>query len=196
MKYGLQVIHNNSRDHTSWIAFLTKNKSYIFSCGDGIQRMLSLYVKLVKVDTVFIPSNNWDYMWGFPGLFMTAKDSIHDVNLSDFKINVHGPSNFNDVLREARYFMNRLSYIGVHQYGVKSQNDNKNRYEAKPNGMRYWTTTDYMESDELNVDVIQNFDINMKNEMLSYVWIPPLQKGKFLAEKAIKLGCKPGIDFK
>ena len=161
-----------------------------------MQRMLSLFVKFLKVETVFIPNVNWDYMWGFPGFFMTAKDAVHDEKLSDYKLNVHGPSNFNEIIRESRYFTGNFNYIKVHQYGVPIKHEGNQRYVAKPNGMRYWTTADFMESDELNVDIFQHFDLNNKNEMLSYVWIPPQQRGKFLAEKAVELGCKPGLQFK
>jgi len=53
----LKVIHNNSRDLESTLVYASMNANYLFSCGDGAQRLYAqAKVRFKKTEAVFVPT--------------------------------------------------------------------------------------------------------------------------------------------
>jgi hypothetical protein len=153
----LKVMHNNSRDLPSSLAYTTKKSIYLFSCGDGIQRIYGqLKLKLGKVRNVFIPETASDHFGGFPGFYNSRWEFNPELKANDEKMSVYGPSDFDTLITETRYFMGHFSQLKIHKYGNEDY-DYDSQFVKRARGIRHVKTTDFMQNEELKVDIFQNF---------------------------------------
>lgn len=83
MKYYIKAITTNNRDLKTGLVFAFENRSYLFNCPDGFQRMaLNLKVKFKQVRFVFLSGMQPEYYSGLPGFYLTCRESSNLV-LSD-----------------------------------------------------------------------------------------------------------------
>ena len=111
MKYLLKAISTNTRDMKTAILYSISDKHYLFNCPDCFQRGASSQkMKFKSVKTVFLPSMRPDHFMGFPGFYMSARESNADQQqLDSFSMAVVGPPNMPEVLSHSGSFMGDLS---------------------------------------------------------------------------------------
>ena len=64
----LQVISSFSSDSTTpSIRLLTQSRTYIFNCGEGMQRLCQVKSRLPRYSDIFLTRLNWDVAGGLPG---------------------------------------------------------------------------------------------------------------------------------
>ncbi len=84
MKYILKALNTNNRDLRTALMFQishTKEQTYLFSCPDGFQRIANYQkLKFGKVKVVFVPSTNPDHFGGFPGFFLSSRESKNELD--------------------------------------------------------------------------------------------------------------------
>ena len=72
--------------------------------------------------------------------------------------------------------MGPFSHLKIHQYSDSdhnfSKNSKENLFKRQNPGERNIVKTDFMENEELKVDIIQNFNSAHEQEILSYVGTP------------------------
>ena len=91
MKYLLKALTTNNRDLKTALCLQFDEKSYLFNCPDGFQRMASNQkVRFHKIRYVFLSSLHADYYAGLPGFYLSAKESFFG-DLKDYKLGVFGP---------------------------------------------------------------------------------------------------------
>ena len=65
----LQVLSTFSSDSTTpSIRLLTQSRTYMFNCGEGIQRVAQLRGRLPRLSDIFLTRLNWDVTGGLPGI--------------------------------------------------------------------------------------------------------------------------------
>ena len=84
MKYNLKALNTNNRDLRTALLFQISDKkeqTYLISCPDGFQRIANYQkLKFGKVKVVFVPSLNPDHFGGFPGFFLSSRESKNDAD--------------------------------------------------------------------------------------------------------------------
>ena len=64
----LQVISTFSSDSTTpSVRLLTQSRTYIFNCGEGMQRLCQVRSRLPRYSDIFLTRLNWDVAGGLPG---------------------------------------------------------------------------------------------------------------------------------
>jgi hypothetical protein len=64
----LQVISTFSSDSTTpSIRLLTQSRTYIFNCGEGMQRLCQVRSRLPRYSDIFLTRLSWDVAGGLPG---------------------------------------------------------------------------------------------------------------------------------
>jgi ribonuclease BN (tRNA processing enzyme) len=83
MRYNLKALTTNNRDLCTALLFQiqhTREQTYLFSCPDGFQRIANYQkLKFGKVKVVFVPSLHPDHFGGFPGFFLSSRESKNDT---------------------------------------------------------------------------------------------------------------------
>jgi len=141
----------------------------LFDCGEGTQRQLA-YAKIspMKIDHIFISHLHGDHILGLPGLIQSMGFRGRDFNNP---LNIYGPKG----LEKTKESMLNLGYFAVdfpiivHEIG---------------DGV-------VVENNQYVIEAIKTCH-NIEN--ISYS-IYEKKKPRFLREKAIELGVKPGPDF-
>ena len=65
----LQVISTFSSDSTTpSLRLLTQSRTYIFNCGEGMQRLCQVRSRLPRYSDIFLTRLNWDVAGGLPGI--------------------------------------------------------------------------------------------------------------------------------
>ena len=114
-------------------------------------------MKFGKANKVFIPSTSPDYFSGFPGYFMTNRESNPQLKENEEKLDVYGPSSIGNFLCETRLFMGPSSQLNVHIYGDKVQNERNYSFRKMPRGQRHYKYGNKMVDEDLKIDILQNF---------------------------------------
>ena len=98
MKYLIKAITTNNRDLKTALLFSIEERSYLFNCPDGFQRMaLNQRMRFNKVRYVFLSGVHPDYYAGFPGFYLSSREA-NAADFSNFKLGVFGPTGFKDLL--------------------------------------------------------------------------------------------------
>ena len=82
--------------------------NYLFSCPDGFQRIANYQkMRFGKVKHIFLPSLKPDYFAGFPGFYLSARESMadHRGELDMYKIVVVGPQGLKQAVQRAIPFI-------------------------------------------------------------------------------------------
>ena len=108
MKYGVKILHNNSRDFSTCIYFYSENKIYLFSLCDGLQRIASqAKLKFGNVSSIFIPSLRPEYMLGLPGFYLTTRDGMKSSE-DGFNIKIYGPRRLWEMMLSGVHFIGQM----------------------------------------------------------------------------------------
>ncbi len=76
MKYLLKAITTNNRDLKTALCVVFEDRSYLFNVPDGFQRMaLNQKIKFNKIRYVFLSSFQADHYGGFPGFYLSARET-------------------------------------------------------------------------------------------------------------------------
>lgn len=127
MKYLIKAITTNNRDLKTSLLLTIEEKSYLFNCPDGFQRMaLNQKMKFNKVRYVFLSSIHPDYYAGFPGFYLSSREAMQ-AELQNFKIGVMAPKGtVKDLVMQGQSFLGGISLMEVFEYGQLN---------------KYWTET-------------------------------------------------------
>ncbi|CDW79345.1 zinc phosphodiesterase elac [Stylonychia lemnae] len=120
MKYLIKAVTTNNRDLKTALLFTIEERSYLFNCPDGFQRVaLSNKVKFKGVRYVFLSGIQADYYGGFPGFYLSSRESSSGTiaDLQAFKIGVIGPAKIKEFITQGRCFYGGLNFIEIFQYG-------------------------------------------------------------------------------
>ena len=91
MKYFLKAITTNNRDLKTAIYLCFDEWAYLFNVPDGFQRMaLNQKMKFKTVRFVFLSSIHPDHYAGFPGFYLSARESSV-TDMQNFRVAVFGP---------------------------------------------------------------------------------------------------------
>ncbi|RBQ23729.1 Ribonuclease Z [Candidatus Methanobinarius endosymbioticus] len=167
------AVPSKYRNHPS-VALKAFGEIILFDCGEGTQRQLTnVKISPMKIDKIFISHLHGDHILGLPGLIQSMGFRGRD---SENPLHIYGPigiKNIKKAIFELGHFFVDFPVI-IH--------------EIENTGM---TTNIIFENDEYAVECIKTHH-NINN--LSYS-IYEKKKPRFLREKAIELGVKPGPDF-
>lgn len=111
MKYLLKSLNTNNRDLKTALLFQishTKEQTYLFACPDGFQRVANYQkLKFGKVKIVFVPSLDPDHFAGFPGFFLSSRESRTESDAPYTKIRtiLIGPKHTKELLESSVCFM-------------------------------------------------------------------------------------------
>ena len=76
MKYLFKAISTNTKDMRTGILVTIDDVQYLFNTPDGLQRIaVANKVPFNKIRYVFVSNLKPDYFAGFPGLYMSARES-------------------------------------------------------------------------------------------------------------------------
>lgn len=132
MKYGFKVLHTNSRDLKSTLLYLTQNHMYLFSWGDGVQRiLLEQNIKLNRINHIFVPDTTGDHFWGIPGYFMSTLDSLPEELAINHSLDIFGPSSIKEVMNQTKYFMGFHKGIFLNEYSEEPRLSGNLSYSGK-----------------------------------------------------------------
>ena len=77
MKSFFQILGSHTVDAYPSILLFFDSKRYLFSCGEGLQRLCTQNkIKLTKLEAIFIPRLNWEVFGGVPGISKLYKQLI------------------------------------------------------------------------------------------------------------------------
>lgn len=167
------AVPSKYRNHPA-IALKAFGEIMLFDCGEATQRQLA-NVKLspMKIDKIFISHFHGDHILGLPGLIQSMG---FRGRMEDSPLHIYGPVGLSTI-KEAIF---NLGYFAVDFPIIIHEIDN--------NGSEIETI---VETAEYVVECIKTHH-NVPN--LSYS-IHEKKKPRFLREKAIELGVKPGPNF-
>jgi len=167
------AVPSKYRNHPA-IALKAFGEIMLFDCGEGTQRQLSnVKISPMKIDKIFISHLHGDHILGLPGLIQSMG---FRGRLPDNPLHIYGPVGLLDV-KEAIF---NLGYFVIDFPIIIHEIDN--------NGTEIQTL---VETEEYAIECIKTRH-NVAN--ISYS-IYEKKKPRFLREKAIELGVKPGPDF-
>ncbi|MDR2967046.1 MAG: ribonuclease Z [Methanobacteriaceae archaeon] len=160
------AVPSKHRNHAS-IALKAFGEVMMFDCGEGTQRQLAnAKISPMKIDKVFLSHLHGDHILGLPGLIQSMGFRGRVEPL-----HIYGPkgiSRLNEIISQFGYFTINFP-IEIHEL-----------VEGK-----------ILESDDYIIECVKTKH-NVYN--LSYS-VYEKKKPRFLKEKAIELGVKPGPDF-
>ena len=160
------AVPSKYRNHTS-IALKAFGEVMMFDCGEGTQRQLSnAKISPMKIDKIFISHLHGDHILGLPGLIQSMGFRGRVEPL-----HIYGPrgiSRLNEVISQFGYFSIDFP-VEIHDL-----------VEGK-----------IIENEEYLIECVKT-NHNIYN--LAYS-VYEKKKPRFLREKAIELGVKPGPDF-
>lgn len=108
MKYLLKAITTNNRDLKTAISIVFDDRTYLFNVPDGFQRMaLNQKIKFNKVRYVFLSSLQADHYSGFPGFYLSARESCGG-DLTNFKVSVFGPEKLRKLVKQGYSFYSNI----------------------------------------------------------------------------------------
>ena len=112
MRYQIKALNTRNRDLRTAlllsINYHSSNNNYLFSCPDGFQRIAnSQKMRFGKVQYIFLPSLKPDYFAGFPGFYLSARESQSEptAEQSAYKIVVVGPQGLKQAIQRAIPFV-------------------------------------------------------------------------------------------
>lgn len=77
MKYLFKAISTNTKDLKTGLILIINDCTYLFNVPDGFQRVaLGQKLSFHKAKYVFVSSLKPDYFAGFPGFYMSARESL------------------------------------------------------------------------------------------------------------------------
>ena len=115
MKYWIKILTTNSKDLKTGLVFFTETKSYGFNFCDGFQKIASfLKLKFHKINTVFFSSSNVDYISGFPGFYLSARDGSPDKQ--KLLMDAYGPSGIKAFIQKCRGLIINYEDISTHEF--------------------------------------------------------------------------------
>ncbi|MCK9151222.1 ribonuclease Z [Methanobacterium alcaliphilum] len=160
------AVPSKYRNHTA-IALKAFGEVFLFDCGEGTQRQMS-QIKLspMKINKIFISHLHGDHILGIPGI-------IQSMGFRGRKepLHIYGPPGLNDVLKSAL----NLGYFSM-DFEIHSHELDEGLI---------------IEKEDYKIECVKT-QHNVPN--LSYS-IQEIKKPRFIKEKAIALGLKPGPDF-
>lgn len=167
------AVPSKHRNHPA-IAMKAFGEIMLFDCGEGTQRQLAkVKISPMKIDKIFISHFHGDHILGLPGLIQSMGFRGRS---SDDPLHIYGPIGLLK-LKEAIF---NLGYFAIDFPIIIHEIDN--------NGSKIENVID---NEEYIVECIKTRH-NVVN--LSYS-IYEKKKPRFLREKAIELGVKPGPEF-
>lgn len=139
----------------------------MFDCGEGTQRQMRKSLGLTQVDQIFLTHFHLDHCLGLPGLLKT-----YDLNDREEPLQLFGPVGVHGLMSDMQPLIGRLGY--------------------------------HLEVEELeggdivpHVDYeIEAFPVEHRTRALGYALLEDDRPGRFDPEEAIRLGVRPGPDFK
>ena len=114
MKYLLKAISANTKDMRTGLVLIINDCTYVFNTPDGFQRTaLTQKLSFHKAKYVFISNLKPNYFAGFPGFYMSARESLaggdpHNGGQQLF-MTLLGPKGIKELLLTSFCFMGRLS---------------------------------------------------------------------------------------
>lgn len=111
LKYMLlpKILGSGARGTPRCVYLSASNKSYIFNCGEGMQRLAHEHkYKLIKLENVFITAATWDNLGGVPGMLLTLQDAGVP------KISMHGPEGIVEIFDAIKRFV-LLQELKIHE---------------------------------------------------------------------------------
>ena len=167
------AVPSKYRNHPA-IALKAFGEVMLLDCGEGTQRQLAnVKISPMKIDKIFITHLHGDHILGLPGLIQSM---AFRGRSSDNPLHIYGPIGLLNV-KKAVF---NLGYFAIDFPIIIHEIDN--------NGSGIEIVVD---SEEYIIECIKTLH-NVTN--ISYS-IYEKKKPRFLREKAIELGVKPGPDF-
>lgn len=157
--------------NTGGIAIKHEGLIYLFDCGEGCQKaMMQSKVSVQKVKAILISHSHADHFLGLPGLLSTMAmlDRTDDLD-------VYVPKNLKTQIQSYLSFMEHKPDFKINIKIIKPGKVLENKKEKFE-----------IEAFKLNHSVL-NYGFN---------FIKKAKTGVFNREKALKLGLKPGPDYK
>lgn len=160
------AVPSKQRNHSS-ICVKGFGETFLFDCGEGTQRqMTGAKMSPMKVNNIFLTHLHGDHILGIPGLIQSL-----GFRAREDALNIFGP-------KGTEFMVNAALHMGYSNIGFPV-----NVYELEAGVI--------LDTDEYCISCIET-NHNITN--LSYK-IVEKKKPRFLREKAIALGVKPGPDF-
>jgi ribonuclease Z len=167
------AVPSKYRNHPA-IALKAFGEVMLFDCGEGTQRQLAnVKISPMKIDKIFISHLHGDHILGLPGLIQSMGFRGRD---SESPLHIYGPIG----LKRANEALFRFGHFNIDFPVIIHEIDNE--------GMNISLI---FENEEYMVECKRTHH-NITN--ISYS-IYEKKKPRFLREKAIELGVKPGPDF-
>jgi len=204
------AIPSKTRNHPS-IALKAFGEVILFDCGEGTQRQLAIAkISPMKINKIFISHLHGDHVLGLPGLVQSM-----DFRDRTEPLDIYGPKGLKQ-LRSAIFNLGYCSInfeIRIHEINVNMDSprvsylddnidiNSNNCCDDEVNNIK--SVDDYndcncdtnnliIDNDEYSIEYMKA-EHNVCNFSYSFV---EKKKPKFLKDKAIELGVKPGPDFK
>lgn len=164
------AIPSNKRNHAS-IVLKAFGEVFLFDCGEGTQRQMSkVKISPMKIDKIFISHLHGDHILGIPGLIQSMGFRGRDSPLT-----IYGPIGTKDMVNN----ITKIGYFVI--------NFDINVFEHAGNDIET-----VIDNEEYEIKCIKTKH-NITNLAYSIV---EKKRPRFLRDKAIELGVKPGPDFK
>ena len=167
----------------------------MFSCPDGFQRIANYQkLKFGKVKVVFVPSTNPDHFGGFPGFFLSSRESKNEVDAgAKTKTLLVAPFGTIKLLEKSVSFMGE--YCQDLNVVELPQDLHSQPMEECKEGVLTYDDEHVIYKDELITiyPLVANGDGGV---CYSYIGVPVRGNGKFLPQKALQLGCNPKLHFR
>ena len=139
----------------------------MFDCGEGTQRQMRRSLGLAQVDEIYLTHFHLDHCLGLPGLLKT-----YDLNDREEPLQIFGPVGLHGLMKDLGPLIGRLGY--------------------------HLEVEELQEGDIVpHVDYeIEAFPVEHRTRALGYALLEDDRPGRFDPEEAIRLGVRPGPDFK
>ncbi len=218
MTCSVRILSTTSVDSSPAILLVAANgNKTLVNCGEGCQRIfLEFGQKISTVNRVCLTHLSHSTLAGLPGMILTSADVISASAVSSAKqkaeannllatkapkrlmstsddrpgLDLVGPKGIDAFVNSLRHFMRRESFeirvhVGEYFQTEKAKNSNKPKRRKVSQGDNQCNEEDF------HVQSI-GCDLGGGRQAMSYIFTTPPVQGKFLVDKAKKLGIPPG----
>lgn len=208
MKYSIQILGIPNGDMSPSVLLQFDSQSYLFNVPEGTQRFCFEHkIRMSKLRQIFLTRMNWDQIGGLPGNSIITLQGLtdqlgmmltmHDMHEEPIPLKVRGPKGLLKFIHSNRHFIYQTVLDSVERLELDNLSapfkDENVIVEPIVLGSDGKLTHTKRKADQM--DTSTNATCT-PTTTVAYLCRGPKIPRKFDAQAAIKLGVKPGSNFK
>eukprot|EP00742_Colponemidia_sp_Colp-10_P011095 GILJ01012283.1.p1 GENE.GILJ01012283.1~~GILJ01012283.1.p1 ORF type:complete len:520 (+),score=46.63 GILJ01012283.1:36-1562(+) len=195
---GMQVIFLGTsagkptiyRNCTSHIVRLDAG-SLLFDAGEGTQHTITRYANLVgSMERIFITHLHGDHVFGLPGMICHLAPQCKNRAETEGMLHIYGPVGLRSLVRSTLHLTHtRINNYVVHELRPSNCKDPPHPQDilaTEVDGVDVWNVADLGDVE------VKATNIRHTVSCFGYAIEEKVRLGRFLVQKAISLGLKPG----